>query len=64
LHYVIKLFAKTSKPRNRTLGFLEIMDKMQDKTMSNEYNGEGNSFGISLKIYPYYGIPKGYLKPM
>lgn len=37
---------------------------MQNKTMPNEYNGRGNSFGISPKIYPYYGIPKGYLKPM
>jgi hypothetical protein len=30
LHYVIKLFAKTSKPRNRALGFLEIMDDSQN----------------------------------
>jgi hypothetical protein len=37
---------------------------MQDKTMPNEYNGGGNSLGISPKIYPYYGILKGYLKPM
>lgn len=37
---------------------------MQDKTMPNEYNGGGNSLGISPKIYPYYGILKRYLKPM
>jgi hypothetical protein len=30
LHYVIKLFAKTSKPRIRTLDFLEIMDINQN----------------------------------
>ncbi len=63
LHYVIKLFVNLEIEPWISLK-LWIIVKMQNKTMPNEYNGRGNSFGISPEIYPYYGIPKGYLKPM